>query len=377
LNRTKKLIIFILVITLIISAVFVGKMIKERREYAITDAVFVKSNRLTKLSFKRVSGKIKRIYTEEGKRVKKGQLLAEIDETDYRLKLEQIGHEIDSLKDKLRALEIQQGRVKRELDLNVGISELSVEQVDKEINAVKLKIKSLEPQIRQLERDTRRLKDLADKGLAPRHKYEELRTKLQVLRLEKNSAEKKLDELYIKREILQKNLRITATKQRQVKELEQNIKSLKNKILALEKQKEDIENLIKYTKLKSCCDGVIAKRFHSEGENVSSGMPIFAVVPDDSIYILVLLEETKLEGIKKGSKAYITIDAYPEEKFEGVVYEINPATASEFALVPRDITAGEFTKVAQRIPIKIKITKGNIKLLKIGLSGEVKIKREK
>jgi len=176
---------------------------------------------------------------------------------------------------------------------------------------------------------------------------------------------------------LDTNVKITAVKRRQIKELEKNIDSLKRKIEALKKKKEDIENLLEYTKLTACCDGVIAKRFHSEGENVASGMPIFALIPDDSLYILVLLEETKLKGIKKGNKAYIKIDAYPEEKFEGIVKEINPATASEFALIPRDITAGEFTKVAQRIPIKIKIIKGNIKLLKVGLSGEVKIERKK
>jgi membrane fusion protein (multidrug efflux system) len=377
LDKKKKIIIVILTVILLVFIVIAGYMIKERIEYAITDAVFVKSNKLTKLSFKRVSGKIKKIYVEEGQRVKKGQVLAELDDKDYRLKLEQIEKEIDSLNAKLEALKIKRERVQKELNLSVDVSKLSIEEINKAIKSLKLKIASLNPQIEQLERDTKRLYDLATKGLAPRHKYEELETKLKILKLEKNSAEKKLEELYIKREILQKNFNITKTKLEQIKELDKSIKSLSSKISALEKQKEEIENLLNYTKLKACCDGVIAKRFHSEGEVVSTGIPIFALVPDNSLYILVLLEETKLEGIKEGAKAYITIDAYPDEKYEGIVYEINPTTASEFALVPRDITAGEFTKVAQRIPIKIKITKGNIKLLKVGLSGEVKIKRAK
>ncbi len=375
-DKKKKIILFVLVIILLIFSVVAGYMIKERIEYAITDAVFVKSNKLAKVSFKRVAGKIKKIYVEEGERVKKGQILAELDDTDYKIKLEQINREIKSLYSKLKALEIKKSRINKELELNLNISKLSIEQLDKSIKSVNLKIESLNPQIEQLERDTKRLKDLSEKGLAPRHKYEELETKLRVLKLEKLSAEKKLEELYTQKKILIQKEKIVSTKLKQIKELEEDINSLKEKISALEKQKEDINNLINYTKLKACCDGVIAKRFHSEGEVVSSGMPIFAIVPDNSLYILVLLEETKLKGIKKGAKAYITIDAYPDEKFEGVVYEINPATASEFALVPRDITAGEFTKVAQRIPIKIKITKGNVKLLKVGLSGEVKIKRD-
>ncbi|WP_343123071.1 HlyD family efflux transporter periplasmic adaptor subunit [Persephonella sp. KM09-Lau-8] len=159
--------------------------------------------------------------------------------------------------------------------------------------------------------------------------------------------------------------------------MKKNIESLQNKILALQQQKKDLENLISYTKLVSPYNGKIAKKFVSEGEVVPAGRPIYAIVPDNSLYILVLLEETKLEGIKIGSKAIIHIDAYPDKEYEGEVFEINPATAAKFALVPRDVTAGEFTKVAQRIPVKIKITKGDISVLKVGLGGEVEIKREK
>ena len=62
--------------------------------------------------------------------------------------------------------------------------------------------------------------------------------------------------------------------------------------------------------------------------------------------------------------------------FEGVVEEISPASAATFALVPRDISAGEFTKVVQRIPVKIRIKKGNLSLLRVGMGGRVEIKRE-
>ena len=72
----------------------------------------------------------------------------------------------------------------------------------------------------------------------------------------------------------------------------------------------------------------------------------------------------------------LTLDAYPDKEFTGVVREVMPASAATFALVPRDISAGEFTKVAQRIPVRIEITGGDRSLLRVGLGGEVEIKRQ-
>jgi len=144
----------------------------------------------------------------------------------------------------------------------------------------------------------------------------------------------------------------------------------------LEKKKEDIENKLKYTVLKAPFDGYIGKKFVSVGDSVKAGMPVYSIIKKDSFYINVLLEENKLKGIRVGSKARIKLDAYPDEEFEGVVEVINYATAAKYALVPRDISAGEFTKVVQRVPVKIRITKGKMELLRVGLGGEVEIKRD-
>ncbi|RUM88989.1 MAG: hypothetical protein DSZ24_02330, partial [Thermodesulfatator sp.] len=112
------------------------------------------------------------------------------------------------------------------------------------------------------------------------------------------------------------------------------------------------------------------------GDVVGPGEPVYAVVDFSKLYVLVLLEETKLRGVRPGCEARIRIDAYPGVDFRGVVTAVLPATAAKFALVPRDISAGEFTKVAQRVPVKIRITQGPVKLLRVGLGGEVEIRRE-
>jgi membrane fusion protein (multidrug efflux system) len=109
---------------------------------------------------------------------------------------------------------------------------------------------------------------------------------------------------------------------------------------------------------------------------VNPGMPVYALIDPKDIYILVLLEETKLKGVEVGCPAYIKIDAYPHMKYKGVVKEILPASAAKFALVPRDISAGEFTKVVQRMQVKVKITEGDTSKLVVGMGGEIEIKRK-
>jgi membrane fusion protein (multidrug efflux system) len=104
---------------------------------------------------------------------------------------------------------------------------------------------------------------------------------------------------------------------------------------------------------------------------VDAGMKILSIVDPKSLYVLDLLEETKLKGINPGCSVKIHIDALDKD-FEGVVSEILPASASTFALVPRDISSGEFTKLAQRFYVKIKFNKVPKNVL-VGMSGEVQI----
>lgn len=375
--RNKRLIaVFIIILILLLVIIYAGLIIQERMKYAITNAVFVESDNLTYLSFKRVGGKLKKIYKKEGDKIKRGEVLAELDKTDYLIELKSVENKIKSLQEKKKALEIKKEQVNKEVGINISISKLNLKNLDENISSLNADIKALDRQIKQLEKDEKRFKRLLKKELIPLKRYEDVKTKLDILRLKRLSAIKKLDALKIKRKILEENINIVLTKRLSVNQLDKEIKSLDATIKALNDKKKDIELKISYTELKSPIDGVIAKKFRSVGEVVSSGMPVFAVVPKNSIYILVLLEEGKLKGVKIGNRAYIKIDAFPDKEYIGIVEEINPTTASKFALVPRDITAGEFTKVEQRIPVKIKIVKGDISILKVGMGGEVKIERK-
>jgi len=369
--------IIIVVVLIIIFSVVAFRWIKHRMEYAITDAVFVESDSMANLSFYRVKGKIIKLYKKEGDHVKKGEIIAKIDDTDYRLKLQQLRKQIESLKFKEKALKDKLEKIKKQIGIKIDTSILTKKQIEASIEALRSQLEQVNSQLDLALKDEERFRDLLKKELIPRRKYDVVRTKLDVLKHKKDYILKKLKELEIGLQKAEEGIKLAKSEEKTVKELENQIKSITKNIQSLQKKEEDIINLISYTSLKSPYNGQIAKKFVSEGEVIKAGMPVYSVVPENTFYILVLLEETKLKGVKVGNKVNIKIDAYPDTKFRGVVEEINPATAAKFALVPRDVTAGEFTKVAQRIPVKVKITEGDVSLLRVGLGGEVEIEKSR
>jgi membrane fusion protein, multidrug efflux system len=147
---------------------------------------------------------------------------------------------------------------------------------------------------------------------------------------------------------------------------------------ALSKAQQDVVLAqLKNTTIYSQIDGVIAKRWVLEGDVVQPGQPIFTIFDTKNLWITAEYEETRLSLIAPGNEVEISIDAYPDKKFTGKVFQIGSNTASQFSLIPPNNASGNFTKVTQRVPVKISIDKGNnnISLLP-GMSVEVRVKEK-
>jgi len=101
--------------------------------------------------------------------------------------------------------------------------------------------------------------------------------------------------------------------------------------------------------------GIVAKRWLLAGDIVQPGQSIYSINDTRNFWVLVYLEETKMETIHIGQKVEFTIDTYSGVKFTGKVFMISPSTASQFSLIPPNNASGNFTKVTQRVPIKVSI----------------------
>ncbi len=136
---------------------------------------------------------------------------------------------------------------------------------------------------------------------------------------------------------------------------------------------------LSHTNIYAPMDGVAAKRWIMPGDVITPGQGIFTVFATKDIWITSMFPENELYKIHIGDTAEIQVDAFPDATFKGVFYQFGNSTASQFSLIPPDNASGNFTKVAQRVPLKLTIFKtggkpeGSVNLLP-GMSVEVKVK---
>ncbi|HTC23620.1 MAG TPA: HlyD family secretion protein [Gemmatimonadales bacterium] len=102
-------------------------------------------------------------------------------------------------------------------------------------------------------------------------------------------------------------------------------------------------------------DGIVAKRSAEVGALVQPGQTLMSIVPDHDVWVTANLKETQLEHVRVGDKATFTVDAYPTHTFFGHVESLSPATGARFSLLPPDNATGNFTKVVQRVPVRIAV----------------------
>jgi membrane fusion protein, multidrug efflux system len=111
-----------------------------------------------------------------------------------------------------------------------------------------------------------------------------------------------------------------------------------------------------FTEIKAPLDGVVAAKNVQVGDFAAVGKRILSIVPLDRIYIDANFKETQLGRVAPGEEVTVRVDAYPDQVFMGKVIELAPATGSTFSLLPPDNATGNFTKIVQRVPIRIAVT---------------------
>jgi membrane fusion protein (multidrug efflux system) len=113
-----------------------------------------------------------------------------------------------------------------------------------------------------------------------------------------------------------------------------------------------------YTKIVAPFDGVVGERQVQPGDYVNIGSNLINVVPLPNVYVIANYKETQLTRVKPGQSVDVTVDSFPSERLHGRVERIAPASGSQFALLPPDNATGNFTKVVQRVPVRIQLDKG-------------------
>ncbi len=169
-----------------------------------------------------------------------------------------------------------------------------------------------------------------------------------------------------------------AVSQQQLDNAKATADEVNHKFQSLQAQVSQAQLNLDNTKITAPSDGVVAKKAVEVGMLAAPGMALIGFVSAEERWVAANFKETELKDIHIGSQAEITVDALSGKKFSGKVESISSATGATFTLLPPDNATGNFTKVVQRVPVKIifdHLQASDIEELHAGLSAEVKVRK--
>jgi membrane fusion protein, multidrug efflux system len=287
-----------------------------------TDDAYARSD-ITPLSAK-IEGYVRRVQVNDFQQVKEGDLLVEIEDNDYHARLEQAEAELAGAEAAIENLKSRK-----------ALQHSQIAEAQDAINAT------------QADVDRTRKEAVRQQALLTS-------TFGTPQRVEQAVAEEKRFEAN-----LAHGEAALAAAQRQMAVLDTEESQLR----AAAKSKQAALDLAKielgYTHIAAPIDGMVSERGVRAGQYVHDGTQVISVVPLHNVWVVANYKETQLTHVKIGQRAEITIDTFPGVVVTGRVDSISPASGSQFTLLPPDNATGNFTKVVQRIPVKITLDPGH------------------
>jgi membrane fusion protein, multidrug efflux system len=282
-----------------------------------------------------ISGRIVDVLVKENQRVKKGQLLIQIEASDYHSNVMQAKAQVDVSRASLTEAQAQlllQNKTIEQNSANIDAAQAELHRSELELNRFKV-----------LEKNSFDSKQQLQNAQAA---VEVARAKLAQTSAAKAAAVQMLDVLQAK------------------------VKVAEAQILVAMSEVSLAENQLMKTTILAPNDGIVGNLGAREGSAAQPSMTLLYLVPVPNIYVVANYKETQITHMSIGQSVSLTVDSQPDIKFTGVVDSISPATGTEFSLLPNDNATGNFNKIVQRVPVRIKVTGPSsvISILRPGLS---------
>jgi membrane fusion protein, multidrug efflux system len=334
----------------------------------VTDDAYVRGD-LTPLSTK-VPGLVREVRVNDYQSVRKGDLLVQLDDDDYKAQVAQAAAGVEAakaaLENNLRQRQLQDARIDRSL--------AGVDQANAQIAAAQAGKEAVQADVVRTRAERARQEALLKTNSATQQKVEAAVADEE--RFTAQSASRDAD-LAQARTLLRSNELAVEAERRTKTVLESQETQLVADLHAKEAGLAVAQVNLGYTRIVAPADGTVGERQVRPGQLVAPGTQVMTFV--ESIrWVMANFRETQLTNIKVGDPAEIRVDIYPGQVVKGRVLEIAPASGSQFTLLPPDNATGNFTKVVQRVPVKIALDDSPLtSRLRPGLSAVVTVKTKK
>ncbi len=306
----------------------------------------------------RVSGWVDDIAVEEGEGIAKDEVLVRIDGRESKLL-------VDELDAQMRSVASERARLNAERKLIDEQTKSRYETRLSKMSAAEASVSALDPQLELAMSELERATSLFEKRVVPKQQLDQARATARQVEGEHRMAVAVLEES-------RSELQEARADRERLNVLDGELEMLRHRESALrakvEQQKLDLADRI----IRSPIDGVVDKTFVEAGEFVTSGQRLLLVHDPRRIWIEANIKETQIRKLKVGQPVEIYVDAYPDQNFQGEVVSIGNSTTGKFALLPNPNPSGNFTKITQRLPVRIGIQQQD-RMLRPGMMVEVKI----
>ncbi len=314
-----------------------------------TDDAYVRAD-MTPLST-RISGTVRKLDVDDFEAVKPGQLLVQLDDEDYRAILEQAKAALAAAKAQFDDNQAS----KRIQDAQILNAEAGIAQAAAAVDAAKAGVVAVQSDVERTESERKRQEALLSAKATTHQQLEQAVADAD--RFSGMLASRQADLARAQAALTSSRTMLEAAK-RQRAALDTRDELYKADIQAKQAAIIVANVNLGYTQILAPAAGAIGERHVQEGQLVAPGMQLVDLVNGD-VWIQANYKETQLTNIRRGDVADIKIDTFPGVELHGKVAEIAPASGSQFALLPPDNATGNFTKVVQRIPVKIVLDPGH------------------
>jgi membrane fusion protein, multidrug efflux system len=288
----------------------------------------------------KVSGYIGAVLVQDNQPVRAGQVLAQIDDRDFRAALAQAQADVANAEAGIR-----------NLDAQLALQQSVIDQANADIA-------SAQAALDFAQQDNTRYRNLLKTGYGTEQRAQQADASLRAQKAQ-----------------LEHNRAVLVAAQQQIEVLRTARTQAETQVKRDRAIEQQAELNLGYTTIASPIDGTVGARSLRVGQYVQAGTQLMAVVPLQAVYVVANFKETQLTHVRGGESVTISVDTFPGAEFRGRVDSLSPASGLEFSLLPPDNATGNFTKIVQRIPVRITLERNDplVGLLRAGMSVEATI----
>jgi membrane fusion protein (multidrug efflux system) len=340
----------------------------------------------------RVAGVIKAVYVQENQQVKAGQPLVDIDPSDYRVAVERARAEVAQAQAQTQAqapnvplTTVTTQTTAATSAADVAQASAGIAAAESEQAAAKAALREAEANNAKAQADVARYRALVEKDEISRQQYDQAvaagraaTAQVEAARANVAASKKVIEQRRAQLQQAQSRAReATATAPQQIAIQRANVASRAASTQVAQAALNQAELNLSYTKITSPVDGIVGRKMAEVGAQVNPGQQLLSIVQTGDIWVTANYKETQLKEMQPGQRATVKVDAL-DRSFDGVVESIAGASGARYSLLPPENATGNFVKVVQRVPVRIRFKPGQegLERLRPGLTVTTKVRHK-